>query len=1857
MACKIVFNANNTPKGVLNNEGKPSKLFDSILSNPHISNFNQALDIYLQAPQEGVLEYKTPSGDTFTSFKEALKASDINSEIELQVGGKTISKINTSLDKESVNGNINSLIKEGMLTGESYLDNQGRKVLKIEGNEDVKRMVVADVVRQELKANLGNRAVTFFKSGDFYINESNLRKNVTLTNKKGETEVVDREEILSKPFETVVNKYDEGLTMIMAREYKENTPAFGTPIEVEAEIIPENELQRKLLNLLKNFGIKTLSIANYVTNYSIKNGVEPSAQALADLANMVVAFKDGVVTTEDLTEETAHFIVASLSEEQKVDMKRNVHKTQQWLKYADYYMNVYSKTYSGQELDNVVREEILGKVLAESLIQRFSTEQATTPSEVGIIGRLQELFNEFIETIRAYFRPEYQNELNKFTASVYNNIINETLELDKNNIGKTGYTLYSTSNANAPELNKIQVKLTALLQSLTSQANELSKQYSQQGDKEILRKNRERLDKQINELTAESAILDLAKVGLSQVNTINKVLDKNTGKGYHFTQEENSVFINFKTRTIPILNQLLPTIQDKVVKQKISDILLGFAEIEGRVKTMNSDSINRMIERTISKHNLTQEQANKYREEMKIILTKAQEDTDFLHAHIGSLLHARNGLLNLAGSVIENTQVEARSLFLRPMKVFTNVLEKLGFDATKLNKLLYNGQIIHEIDPNKVALADREDKAIAFNTVEGRTDLNESNIEEHIEKLQKENTGESNTLLKEGFSAFYDLKSERLISYFTEEYKERLENASVTTDKGTFTKEDISNDAKDINRFFKNQAGQIRKNAPDGIMTEQDNLELAKLQREKRKEMNPRNSDGTFIKGLTEYYDNTLQRWVIDYDPNMLVSDISVEAKRVWSLNRLSLIEEEFFKKEFPADKAESFFDKLATFKTEKEKWDFVKNNANISFRDDFWQGFKANEPLVNRLLAKGETDLVDDIRKQQAIINNILRQNREYNEPNEISVDSEFGISTVEKATIKLATTELQTLYTDAKNILKDEKVETVDLADTVTNKAYKKELEDSGKDEISFIIENTTTEGAGQIGKIVTEAKELKKNKAYELKGQASKVLTNGMTDTEIDEAVLKFAKSKLLAYYKRTEPKGYSDALNALEQGVENEVEGSVQAFIENEAVKISPNFIFFATSADKVNEEWLKNKEAGREQYTEAYLERVRNDGYYTTFGIDPKDKDQKVTKNQDLWKAREALLEVADKAIEYLGLTGVHSRYIPPQMHKSTLRRLTTAKDKKEALKEIGRDLVGVREDDLDYGQDINGQVAKKGSSLLTIPTYGVRMLDNQADVSDELLQSYGWFLEQAALHKARKNNIGDMFAIHDSLTREDAIEGKEAHVSNTVKMFKSFLDANFYGIKDTFSMEKNIGNKRVDIGKIARVINKYIRFSNLAGITVPITSLFQGKVQEGIEAMVGEVLDSVAYREAQGYVRKHSSNAAKEILGFNSKAELNVYGEFLGAYSPMERYANSGYDKGTRFMAKWGNWTHELGNFPVVTTTFMSVLLDYRWVGNTIMTRAQYKRNFPDAKDTDWKSFEKFIDQMPVENGVVSFKTAEIAKRTGLEEGSQELKDWIQEKSEAISVKALDAIQRVDSQIPDYQKSIAARDARANFFLMHMNWLVNAWQYRFKDRHFNQSTGDYQEGSWRFIGRLLNNAITNPKQVKQIWKETFKDELTARNAKRALIEVGVSNALVVMALLLAKANDDDEDVSLAMGYADYILTRVANEQLSTTAALPKQIDGFISSPLLAYQRAKEMTFDFVDVFIGDDEVTRGTYAGYTERGKYLMKNLPFLKEYTRLKDPIRARQTYSYFNLEKDDQIDKFAWLAAIVNNEIIEEE
>lgn len=1861
MSCNVILGANNTPIGVLDNNGNPSKLFDAIVSNPHIKNFEEALDIYLNTDQELELSYRDSSGVSYASFKDAIKNTN-SAEIEAVVGEKTLFKIDTNTDTSTYNGMVNSLVKDGIITGETYLDTVGRKVFKVAGETDVYRAVTSDMAREEVRRGLGFKAITRLPSGDFLIEQDNIRTNVKVTDSKGEIKVVNREKAVLEP----INKYEESVAISSLREYKNATPAYGKAEIDEIEILPENELQRKLLNLLKSFGVKTLSITNYITNYSIKNGVEPSAQALADLGNMIVAFKDGTITTETLTEEASHFIVASLDEAQKADMKRNIHKTKQWMEHANYYREVYSKTYQGEELEDILREEILGKVLAESLINQFTTENAATPTEVGIIQRLRELFDEFINKVRAFITPKHEKDLNTFTSQVYKNLISETLELEK---GSKRYTLYSTSQANSVELDKMEAKVVALLDSLNSQANELSKKYNQQGDKTILQRTRKEIDTSLNDATTKSALVDLTKVALSQVNTLNKVVDTNTSNRYLFSQEEHSVYTYFKKRTIPMVNQILAkmskkdsplnrfTPDGKIIFDNLQTVVTQYNLLEGKVPNANRQAVDRLVDLVIQKHELKGENAEQYRADIAKIMEVAQKDTTWLHAHLGSLSHARNGLLNLAGDVIERVHLQERTTYLALMKKFLNRLEKAGFPAEKLNRLIYKNNIINEIDPELLEKADREDKATAFKTISGDVTINQDNVDEYVTKLEsKDATDAEKRILKDGYEEFFRLKSLRKISYFKEEYKEALENASITLDNGTIDKSQISKRAKEAEAFFKSQAGQIRKNANDGILSEEDNLQLRSLAKQKQQEMNPRNENGELKKGLKERYDASIGQYVLEIDKEAFKSLSDMEAdeiQKIWGLNMLNLINGKFYRDYFDKKgEADTFFEKLKEFKTEKEKWEFVKNNASITFSDNFFESFRENTSLTDRLREEGSEEallLIDEIREHQSVISNILKANKEYNEPSEIDNSIDTGISKTEKSRIKEASSLLELKYTEARSILGDVVEDVVESTTvTTTNKAYRQDLIDSQQNELEFILNNVTPNSKSRIEKVAKVAEKLKNKEAIELTGLMSRVFDVTMTSEEIDVALLEYAKSRLLPYYKRTEPIGYSEALDNVERGVENNEEGAVENYLNNPLIKVSPNFIFYATTADTVNEQWLKNKEAGREQYTEDFLERVRNEEYYNTFGISRLDPDLKPSKNLDLWEAREALLELQDASIDLLGLTGIHNRYQLPQLHKSTLRRFVTTKDKKQALRQTIYDWVGVREDDLDYGQDINGNVAKKGSSLLTIPTYGVRKIDDQNDVTDELLQSYGWFAQQAALHKARKENIGDMFALQDYITRDAAYEGKEAHAANTAKMFKSYLEANFYGVKDTFSYEKTVLGKKIDIGKIARVFNSFVRFSNLAGITVPITSLFQGKVQELLERQVGEIINPTAYNMAQAYLKKHGSDAAKEMMGFNSKSELNVRGEFSGMYNVNDRYESSGFNKGARYGIKGINGLHSLGNFPVTTTTMMSVWLDYRWVGDTIMSMEQYMRNNPDATKESWKKLDLFIEDAPVKNGVVEFNKESIAKKTGLE--GEALQEWIKLKSEAISNRVSDAVQRIDSQIPEHQKSIAARHGISNFFLMHLNWFLNAMQTKFKDRHFNQAAGMYQEGNWRTMLSLINDIILKPKDIKKTWDAAKGDPVKLRNLKRTGVEIAVGNTLAIAALLLANAVDDDEDTPFAVAYADYILTRVANEQVSATLGLPNQIGNIFSDPVVSVSRAKEMA-EIWDL-TSSEVITKGSYAGETERMRYLYKNAPLLKDVRRLADPTQARQTYQFFNLEKEGMFDRYAFLTWLIDEE-----
>jgi len=1848
MACRII-NKNGQPVGVFSPNGRPSLVFNQILNIPHVESFDQALQGYTNLLAQGTeapIVFQTNS-QNFTSLADAIKNSRVNSTIEVTSQGKSFMSIDTTINPQTRTGLINSLIKESILTGNSMLDVDGQKVLEVTGNNPQEKAVYADVAKTVSQRYKGSFSATVGQDSNIVFRE---RQEVP----KG------------RDFNSLVREFDEPTAVFVKtlEELSLEQNAENSALE-ELSTTPENELQEKLFNLLNKMGVKTVSIEKWAEKYAQKNGHEPSAQALADLSNNIVAFKDGIITEPELLEEVSHFIIATLPQEEITNQKRNIHRTQEWAQYAEQYFEIYGETLQGEELDDRVREEILGKVLANSLKDNFARENEST-LEGGIVANLRRFFQEFFTRINNFFQPSFQTDLETFTEQVYRDLMNDSLNVDVRNKENKRYTLYNATGR------------TALSQTVQKTYETLlNQQYllkSSPASKNTLNKLRETIQL-ADQASLNQSILQLVAVANSQSNSLLKSLEVADKNSRHFTAEENGVFQSTVSRLAPMLRQIRESIEDKNIAKQVDDVLQKISAIEGRVPATNNKARDLIVERVIRKNNMTPEQANKYREYIDNISRTAEADTGWLHAHLGGLINSRDGLLNLAGEVIERTQYRERTTHQNQTKPFLNALEALGIRENQIpaifKKLLFKGSIINETDPQKVLEQDNTEKAKILSTIlakditpetvestiSGMQDrileiqreltANKETNQEDIDKLSSERdeiSAQLSTLEKE----FRKAVSQRFESYFDPAYLERMNNFSIKVAGITIDRTSIPESVLTLDKMYRAQIGEIRKM---GELTLSDIAEIKNITKQKMQEANPRYSDGKLKKGVVETYDRELKKFA--YSLELTSEDLSavdlVEAEKVVALQNLMLLNSEFYKSESKDSQEipQKFLDELDSLLTEQEKFDFLNNNANISFPQEFWDSFDPNNSLVARLLEQGSAEALnfaETIREQQSIISSIIKGNKNLNNPSEVDV---YDMNDIEINSIREAHSILEIQASEARNLLEEQESPDSQAVSTV-NESYRKDLQsediqENSPQEIDFILKHVTSNGRSSIDQLRRNLRRLEKGEPVIMTSFLQN-LTEGRSD--YDNVLAEFARKKLLPYYKRTEPQGFTEAYEEFKRNVADNKQGAVLDFINSGVVQVRPSWSYYDAMSN-VNPKWLENRDLGRDQFTEKYKNSVRNEEYYKRYGIDAQGN---ATQNIQEFQARQVLLDYHQQSMENYGIAGTQDRYQVPQFLRSAIRRVTDGSNKLKSIKEIASDMTGIREDEADLGQDISGNLAKKGDSLLSVPMYGVRKLKDQADVTDELLLSYAMFNQQSALYKARRENISDMLVLEDFiLSKERDYPGKKAEATNTYKMFNSFLKSNFFGVKESFSHEVTVLGKKVDLGKLARTFNGWVRFSNLAGVTVPLTSALQGKTQEFLEVAVGEVLDKTAYREATKEFRRKGSEQAGEALKYNAKSELTTYGERFGLYILTERFENSYVGKAGRGLLKSSSLLHSIGNWPVTTTTMLSILYDYRVYGNEIVTYRQFKEINGKDDRLLWEKQPLFKDLIPVKDGVIAPNYTRISEQLSVsEEEAIEKTDLI---LEAISARTASAVQRIDSAIPASQKSIASRDSRAAFFLLHSSWWQVAAQNKFKSRHYNISEGTYQQGNWNLVGNMLNDLaqnITKPKELKRVWQEYMTDELSIRNLRRTILELAVANALAVAAILLANLSDNEpEDPGFLLAWSEYMLLRVAVEQTSSTVALPLQLDSMLTNPLVSAEKFKDL-FNILDL-ANSNVIDRGTYAGSTVRTKWMAKNLPFIRDYRRFSDFNSATDTYSFFNRPV---LEDWTFATVLTNNE-----
>lgn len=1746
------------------------------------------------------LKYQTEEGNIYTSYAEALRNTNGN---EIKIGANTVGGFkeiyskSTNTNVDSQDGLINHLIKTGILSDKTYSFN-GKTHLIPEGRTSAKKTINAEIIKDTFQQKLGVKTAKLQADGSVLIDEDNSRNKVRITNKSGDLVTVD----LNTPFSELKKEFEpETIAQIFAGNTL-NKAMSGKTI-TKQEFVPEDKLQEMLMNLLKKFGIKTLSFEDYLKNYQIRNGLPINARALADTANKLIAFKDGIIENDDLVEEVAHLIESSIPQEQKENILRNIHKTKEWGQFYEQYKNLYPT-------ENELRREILGKVIANSIKEQFQARNQNI-TEDSIINKIKQFFDEFLARIRAYFQDSFQTELDNLTKEIYKNLEEETLTLDLEGVNNI---FFSDTNSSV-SIDKIVERTQKAIEIVKDQERLLSKKYKNPANKSAIQ-SIEKSFEFAEKVYKTNGVAQFAKLISSQVNTLLDSANKKEKGKYPLNAEENVVYVNLVKKIKPALSEIEFLLdkkdsQEMAIKEELEKIADSLRQLEAKVVAGREDAILDLAKKAVATHDMTDKERQEYETLVRMALSGSQKDTDIIHAHLGSLLMAKNPLLNLAGNTIERMTLLQNEDFQKNWKNLTSKLESLNWKQKDFEAIIDENtfEIINEIDSKKVAENDKKEKEDIKNRV--LEQLKSQNLigdfeiegEPNFEELQTKYPDRQDEL--NYFESAYKKEwnknlSERRESFFKKEFIKEKENHPIKINGAEPT---ISSLALEVEAQFRKERATIRINAGD-VLSPSDQARIKEVDKQQREAENPRNSvTGELYKGIEEVYDENLERWVVVINENEF-KDLSTEDKErvstIVGLNHLRYKNQDFYKKRKGDAKEipQTFLDRLSELQTTEEKLAFIDNNAFISFPDEYYNQFKDQLGLVDRLREAGQDSLIRSIRTQQAIINNIMKQMAVHNRPSETNY---VEMHKTQKDAIIVAQSSLDALYTEARGVLTDEVVDRELNMDNLTNEAYEKYLEDSGMDEFQFILENVTLSNATLI----------QTAKHTAMSGGVNKMFTRDMDDAERQQVLMDYAKSKLLPYLKRTEPVGYTEHYKRMING-----EISVEEWMQRtDLVKVSPSFNFYEQSED-LNPVWQKNKEQGKEQWTQEYIDKVKDSRY------------DEIIKNDRLRQGREAILEYQDAMIENNNLTGVQSRYMIPGVRRTTTQRLTSLTA--SGIKETFMEGLQFRPEEQEVGARIQ-------DSLYTVPVYYNKPLEDKAEQTKDYLYAYAVYGQAASQHKARRETISDMFVIEDALTSTNS------QSKNTLKMFKSFMEYNYYGKKEAFSYEMDFLGRKVDVGKILRTLNNYAKKTNLSGLVVPITSFAQSTVQKNMERIIGETIDPVSSNEGNAMFFKYAGSSARESMSFKSKSIPNVIGEALGLYSIVHRLENSQLNKAGRLAVNLSSKLHELGNFPVVQRAMFGTIASYRYVDGKIMHYSRFKQKmisqgFKGNIQSEWKKQDSFLEDfvLAVENGVLDFNNPKFAEKIKtrnlvLPEGMS-LEEYLESKKQDISTRTLAFINRIDSQIPKQQKSIGERDARATFFLSHMGWLLSAIPRKIKERHYNYSEQTFQEGSWRTAVNFLNDILKTPKKMREVYGEL--DENQQKNLKRVMVELGYANALVLVALLLSNMNDDDDDPMYALAMADLFANRVAVEQIGGTVGIPSSVFGLTEEPIMLKRKIE----DWVKVtnLAGESE----------EQFKYLKGVLPFLRDIEKFADPIRARQTYLYFNQERKGLYSKYAWIS-----------
>ena len=1912
--------------------GEPSILFDKIASNPHIGSMEDAVNIYKNVysekfikksgdwqqttgpnqyeTQEPRLFYKDAFGKITESFGEALNNSDggsiemgfvttddivetsngdnfFNNDLVVTGTGfilndedaftTVVTISNTNSNPETRSGFINHGIKTGVLS-DTMKKVGNQYFLKGAGNQNSLSEFNSQIVRARAIKHMGTDSVIAYSDGTLEIFEPNT--DVELISENGETRIPLKEmqeRLENKEFSTLEKKYD-GMLSVAYNIYRKTHDLFSKA-KTNLENRTDKDLKVVLLNSLSKLGISTLSISEYVTKYRQKNGADPDVNALADIANQVIAFAEGQDSVENLSEETAHFIIEGYHNQQAInEILPQVEQTPEWSQYSELYKNKYGQYYSGEKLTEVVRREVLGKILAKAILNRNSQSQQT-----GIVASVLNLWDSFVARVRGFFFKDTKRDIDSVVEFLASQTVNEEIEsyIDVNLLKASEFTLYSLEDRQTLlALIKGKERLEAQLKALKSSKDATSVNVTNQINN---------INEAIKDRDEWLGVKTLLAALEPQVKTITRQLedykalskDQNNADVAYFTPEEQHAFRTLADDFLPLISELKAIIKDDTNAPDKIDVNKTVAQItslETRINTLRGEvsvqarrDIGAIYNRIASVYGLTEA----HQEKLEKLIEDEFKDVGMLQGFFGSLEHADNSLLGMLGRIINDNNNKAHTRLLRDIKQLRKKVDDEGWDINKFEAILERdeeGNITGFLESpylwGEYMKAEEAAKVATYNKI-FKTKLTvkqyNSGLRAGKVKRRSEYSLDERNAFTEEMAKWYDQNTEKK---YTKEYydnRDKLYNETLKISEAT-------------QEFLRNLSTSryiiLSKYMEPGVQLDytkvsiRDREQLSQLAQRRKAAKSPVNA----ITG--EIKDTNSVEGLLARDLEVLDKHFQDERTKDGADLKKIKVKDAFFKT----------LEKIEKTEGPQAAFDWLNANGGLAFSSEFWDSFAANTSLIDRLKdlqdrVKSESEedgqklanLTDILQELMLKKTSILRQYQVPNSPAEVDFDN-MHPDAVDN--IRAIETELQERFNDMNKILRDydenEVVNPNIATENTVNEAYEKALADSGKKELDFISEHVTDNDKARIAEINININKIYKGgtfvkkslenfvtKKYGIDGSSDSAIRELISRIGVEQLAIEYSKTRLLPYFKRFAPQGYDTFLKELKSGKRSVSEfvnkarqiengDSVQAEAIERLVTVSTQFAWTEDQASNefINTNYRENFEGGRRQpLTSKYLSdsfftkyKVNKQEYLKTGNLNSKSESQELS-------MLKILVDLKRKGLRAYKEQDSENVYKLPQSSKGTVQK---SKDflTKSPVQTAGnaiKDLIYNRVDTLEHGARVDGQDVRDLSELRLMPKYYIRDLEQKSDLSTELLRTYVLFLHSAYNFEQRSKTVSDAMVLEQKLLDSRFAGGKSAKESQAYKMFKNFVDSHFFGIKHTKKFEINMPNgKKLDLTIMATAFDRLDRLMNI-GFSVPVaaTSYFSAKIFLRIENYIGEHTNDHSAKWATKEFWKLTPKFVGEAGKINRDSKLHQLGERFRVFNFSDSTVSSGYSRATRFLNNVPYKFSEIANFPIAPRIMLTILDDFRLIGGKFVDFNTYK-NLPENVNMDAKERLKQWETYRSNSMYNLLETGE----SGIIEFNQQTRDnidneYLEQQLSRVQSKISRVNANVDSVVPQEDKSAATRHVLARFTTAHRGWLSIAAQRRFKRAHFNFATGQKEEGHYITVGRFFNQVYNGMKEkgVKQMMsdlKEEFHklDDFEKRNLKRVMVEFGAYMTLLGMGMIVAGLADDDDNKDLwTLQFMAYIYFRTTNEVGSVQA--PTGVFGLVETvqtPFVALNSVKQI----MDVKgFSLEEVESGAYEGHTKLFRKLSK-ITFLKHYFGMRGVKQKSDFYRLINSE-----------------------